>query len=87
MWYHNIVKNKEAVTKQYGKFAYRLHEVFLAWSTMIARQGSSTVWLIVATHQHAVDCYTIPEDDPKQKEVKLNRSKQFIRKDRFTTAF
>lgn len=50
MWYHNIVRNKEAVIKQYSVFAYRLHELFLAWSTMIARQGSSTVWCIIATH-------------------------------------
>lgn len=50
MWYHNFVKNKDMVLKNFGRFAYRLHEVFLAWSTMIARQGSSTVWCIVMTH-------------------------------------
>jgi len=75
MWYHNIVKNQEAVIKQYGPFAYRLHELFLAWSTMIARQGSSTVWLIVSCHQHAVDAFTVPEGDRMAEKVKLNRSK------------
>jgi len=38
-WYNNIVQNKEEVVKKYGQFSYRRHELFLAWSTMIARQG------------------------------------------------
>jgi hypothetical protein len=80
MWYHNIVKNKDEVIAKHGKFAYRLHELFLAWSTMIARQGSSTVWLMIMTHQHAVDNYSCAK-----KEVKLNRSKLFIDKKRYTT--
>jgi cyclopropane fatty-acyl-phospholipid synthase-like methyltransferase len=80
-WYHNIVKNREVVEKKYGVFAYRLHEVFLAWSTMIARQGSSTVWLIIATHNHAVDNYSVPARGG----AILNRSKQFINKKRYIT--
>jgi cyclopropane fatty-acyl-phospholipid synthase-like methyltransferase len=80
MWYHNIVKNKEEVEKKFGVFAYRLHELFLAWSTMIARQGSSTVWLMIMTHQHHVDAYSSANTS-----TKLNRSAQYIRKDRFTT--
>lgn len=83
MWYHNIVKNKEEVLQKYGVFAYRLHELFLAWSTMIARQGSSTVWCIIATHNHAVDAYSVPARGG----ASLDRSKQFINKKRYTTAF
>jgi cyclopropane fatty-acyl-phospholipid synthase-like methyltransferase len=69
MWYHNIVKNKEEVEKKHGQFAYRVHELFLAWSTMIARQGSSTVWLMIMTHQHHVDAYSSANTT-----TKLNRS-------------
>lgn len=75
-WYHNIVKNKEIIEEKYGAFAYRLHELFLAWSTMIARQGSSTVWLIICTHNHAVDKYSVPNHGG----AILDRSKQFIDK-------
>ena len=80
--YHNFVKNKAAIVKDYGLFAYRLHELFLAWSTMIARQGSSTVWCIVLTHQHPVDAYSVDKTDNK-----LNKSKTFIDKARYTTKF
>jgi cyclopropane fatty-acyl-phospholipid synthase-like methyltransferase len=83
MWYHNIVKNKEEVLKKYGVFAYRLHELFLAWSTMIARQGSSTVWIIISTHAAPVDKYSMPARGG----AILDRSKQFIDKKRYTTAF
>lgn len=80
MWYHNIVKNRAEVETKFGTFAYRLHELFLAWSTMIARQGSSTVWLMIMTHQHAVDAYSCA-----QTSVKLNKTKMFIDKNRYTT--
>jgi cyclopropane fatty-acyl-phospholipid synthase-like methyltransferase len=82
MWYHNIVKNQEAVEKKYGQFAYRLHELFLAWSTMIARQGSSTVWLMVMTHQHKVDKYSSPRTANTQ-----NKTAMFCQKERYTTKF
>merc|ERR1719230_905881 len=72
-WYHNIVENKEQVIENYDQFAYRRHELFLAWSTMIARQGSSTVYTILATHNHKLDARTQVEGD-----VKLNRSEKFI---------
>ena len=82
MWYHNIVKNQEEVEKKFGQFAYRLHELFLAWSTMIARQGSSTVWLIILTHQHKVDNYSMPRTSNP-----LDKTAMFCHKDRYTTKF
>jgi hypothetical protein len=80
MWYHNIVKNQEEVEKKFGQFAYRLHELFLAWSTMIARQGSSTVWLMVMTHQHKVDAYSAPRTA-----ITLDKTAMFCKPERFTT--
>merc|ERR1719487_3169648 len=49
-WYIFLVKKKDEILEKFGKFAYRRHEIFLAWSTMIARQGSSTVYCILMSH-------------------------------------
>jgi len=38
-----------ATTKKYGAASYRRWEVFLKWSVRIAREGSSTVFMITAT--------------------------------------
>jgi len=43
--------NKVATIKTYGEKSYRRWEVFLAWSVRVARQGSSTVFMITATKQ------------------------------------
>lgn len=47
-WYDNWKKNKDEVIKKYGERWYRLWEWFLAWSTIIARQGNSTCYMITA---------------------------------------
>jgi len=81
-WYNNIVQNREEVVKKYGQFAYRRHELFLAWSTMIARQGSSTVWSIIAAHNTPVDAYS-----SKTTDISLNRTEKFISKEVYNTKF
>lgn len=45
-WYKNWVSNKEKVLSTYKSWWYRIWSMFLAWSTIIARQGSSTVFMI-----------------------------------------
>jgi cyclopropane fatty-acyl-phospholipid synthase-like methyltransferase len=40
---------KDSMVKAYGIKAWRRWEVFLAWSVRVARQGSSTVFMITAT--------------------------------------
>ncbi|KAJ1660260.1 hypothetical protein IWQ61_000782 [Dispira simplex] len=47
-WYKNWMKNKDKIVKSYGKRWFRLWQVFLGWSVIIARQGSSTCFQIVA---------------------------------------
>jgi len=47
-WYDNWLKNRDAVVEKYGEWWFRLWVVFLAWSTIIAAQGSSTCFQIVA---------------------------------------
>jgi cyclopropane fatty-acyl-phospholipid synthase-like methyltransferase len=46
-WYHNWIENKEAIEAKYGQFLWRLWTWFLAWSVVIAKQGSSTCYRIV----------------------------------------
>lgn len=46
-WYDNWIKNKEKVVAKYGERLFRLWAWFLAWSVIIASQGSSTCWQIV----------------------------------------
>ncbi|CAG8754354.1 39482_t:CDS:2 [Gigaspora margarita] len=44
-WYQNWLKNKDTIVGKYGK---RIWEIFLAWSTIISRQGSATCYQITA---------------------------------------
>ncbi|RKF73646.1 Sphingolipid C9-methyltransferase 2 [Golovinomyces cichoracearum] len=45
-WYRNWIANKEKVLAKYGKRWYRIWEYFLAYSTIISRQGSATCYQI-----------------------------------------
>jgi cyclopropane fatty-acyl-phospholipid synthase-like methyltransferase len=47
-WYQNWMSNEETILKTYGVFWFRLWQVFLYWSVIIARQGNSTCWSIIA---------------------------------------
>ncbi|KAJ2824820.1 hypothetical protein IWW50_003146 [Coemansia erecta] len=47
-WYENWMQNRDDVVKKYGKRWFRIWEIFLAWSIIIARQGSSTCYQILA---------------------------------------
>ena len=49
-WYYNWVRPevKNEMTMKYGARLYKVWEIFLAWSTIIARQGNSTCYQIVA---------------------------------------
>lgn len=50
-WLDNWRASQVTISAKYGEIAYRRWEVFLAWSVRIARQGSSTVFMITATKQ------------------------------------
>ncbi|KZF26846.1 S-adenosyl-L-methionine-dependent methyltransferase [Xylona heveae TC161] len=45
-WYRNWMANREKVEAKYGKRWFRIWEYFLAYSTIIARQGSATCYQI-----------------------------------------
>ncbi|WEW60028.1 Sphingolipid C9-methyltransferase 2 [Emydomyces testavorans] len=45
-WYRNWLGNREKVEAKYGKKWFRIWEYFLAYSTIISRQGSATCYQI-----------------------------------------
>jgi len=47
-WYDTWVKNREAVVKAYGERLWRMYYLFLGWSVLIAYQGTSGCYQIVA---------------------------------------
>lgn len=81
-WYRYIKQNEQKIIDRDGLFAYRRHELFLAWSTMVARQGSSTVWTMLMTHNTPVDAFSSANTD-----VKLNRSKMLIDKSHYISKY
>jgi len=48
-WLEEWQAKEVSLTKTYGAVAWRRWEVFLRWSVRVARQGSSTVFMITAT--------------------------------------
>jgi cyclopropane fatty-acyl-phospholipid synthase-like methyltransferase len=46
-WYRNWLRNREAIEQSYGARWFRLWEVFLAWSVVVAERGGSTAFQLV----------------------------------------
>ena len=46
-WYENWMKNRDKVMEKYGQRVFRMYEIFLGWSTIIAMEGASTAYQIV----------------------------------------
>ncbi|KAL9052170.1 MAG: hypothetical protein Q9162_005565 [Coniocarpon cinnabarinum] len=46
-WYRNWIANREKVIAKYGTRWFRIWEFFLAYSTIVSRQGSATCYQIV----------------------------------------
>jgi len=47
-WYQNWIRNREQILAAYGERWFRLWYMFLGWSVLIAEQGRSTCFQIVA---------------------------------------
>jgi cyclopropane fatty-acyl-phospholipid synthase-like methyltransferase len=62
-WYDNWMKNADAVKAKYGERWFRMWAVFLAWSAIIAAQGSSTVFMVTLTKNIATDKSNVSEDE------------------------
>lgn len=76
-WYQNWVSNKDKVVAKYGGWWYRCFEVFLGWSSIIAAQGSSTVFMITSTKNHANDKYSLPAEA----DYKISRRDKWVGKE------
>ena len=42
-----MMSNKDKVIAKYGEYTFRMYEIFLGWSVLIAKEGSSTAYQIV----------------------------------------
>jgi cyclopropane fatty-acyl-phospholipid synthase-like methyltransferase len=62
-WYDNWVKNRDKVVEKYGEYWYRMWVIFLAWSAIIAAQGSSTVFFITLTKNHCCDKRSVADEN------------------------
>lgn len=81
-WYNNWMKNKKAIIAKYNQYWFRLWAMFLAWSTIIASQGSSTVFMITNNINHKNDMKSVYNGET----LKLfNRIGHWVGKDRIAT--
>ena len=62
-WYDNWMRNREAIIGAYGQRWYRMWAMFLGWSTLIAAQGSSTVFMITMTKNTKNDRDSVSTDE------------------------
>ncbi len=46
-WYDNWLSNRDKVIEKYGMETFRIYEIFLAWSVVIAKHGGSSAYQIV----------------------------------------
>jgi len=53
-WHENWVQNEKAVCDKYGQKLYRIWNMFLAWSVLIAANGGSTCFQIIC-HKNRKD--------------------------------
>jgi len=60
-WYDNWVSNKAKIVEKYGEYWYRMWVIFLAWSAIIAAQGSSTVFFVTLTKNHCCDVMSVAD--------------------------
>ncbi|OLL27175.1 Sphingolipid C9-methyltransferase 2 [Neolecta irregularis DAH-3] len=70
-WYQNWMPNRENVEAKYGKKWFRIWEYFLAYSTIISRQGSATCYQIVL-HKN-LNAFHRVEGIPTQFGIKLGQ--------------
>ena len=82
-WYDNWQANEEAVVKKYGQWWFRLWMIFLAWSSIIAFQGSSTVFMITCNKNLKNDKRSVSKGEADQQP--LDRGSSWIGPDPVAT--
>lgn len=75
-WLNNWLRNKDKVIEKYGERIFRIYEVFLAWSVLIAKHGGSTAYQIVChKNQDKFDRYKFIGEKAFSRLDKLERVK------------
>lgn len=74
-WFYNWVGNKEKVLSTYKSWWYRLWCMFLAWSVIISRQGTSTVFMITCHKNTRKDKSSV---SPDETEGAFNRIEKWV---------
>lgn len=82
-WYENWKKNEAAIVAKYGQRWFRMWMMFLAWSTIIAAQGSSTVFMITMTKNIKNDKDSVSTEEAKK--VPFSRMKRWVGKNPVAT--
>ena len=82
-WYDNWKGNKEAIIAKYGERWFRMWMIFLSWSTIIAAQGSSTVFMITLTKNTPTDKSSVAIEEAKT--VPFSRMDRWVGPDKVTT--
>ncbi|KAG6826120.1 hypothetical protein H0H92_001070 [Tricholoma furcatifolium] len=73
-WYKNWLSNKEAIEKKYGDRWFRIWAFFLAYSTIISRQGGARVFQI--TLHKNLNAFHRVEGVPKHGGVQMKPAKE-----------
>jgi cyclopropane fatty-acyl-phospholipid synthase-like methyltransferase len=75
-WYDNWKSNEAAIVAKYGHRWFSMWMVFLAWSAIIAAQGSSTVFMITLTKNETNDKDSV--DAATGAKVSMNRMQKWV---------
>ena len=62
-WYENWKANESAIVAEYGERWFRKWMIFLAWSVIIAAQGSSTLFMITLHKNTPNDKRSVSEEE------------------------
>jgi cyclopropane fatty-acyl-phospholipid synthase-like methyltransferase len=82
-WYLNWKSNEEAIVAKYGERWFRMWMIFLAWSAIIAAQGSSTVFMLTMAKNIENDKDSVDSNDAG--EVAYSRTERWVGPDPVST--
>lgn len=88
-WYKNWMSNKDKVLAKYGERIYRMYEIFLGWSVLIARHGGSSAYQIVChknlnhfNRSSFIGGMNLGEQDNLQRKGSANKTEDLIPSDK-----
>jgi cyclopropane fatty-acyl-phospholipid synthase-like methyltransferase len=74
-WFKEWQRNEKVVVAKYGQYWFRMYAIFLAWSAIIACQGSSTVYMITLNKNLKNDAQCMSDKFVKERAVEDNNKK------------